>query len=425
MKNVIYASAFAALSLLAVGCSKDNPFEGPAAGMGGFDPAALSLEVSAAENLVRAAAPDVNDVTVSFFKEGNSVPVYSVRYGDMNEVVSLPVGNYHVEATLGENPVADWESPYYAGVSSDFAVESGKTVTEIDPVVCSLSNVKVTVIFDSSLLSAMSPESSVAVRVGQSGLMEFTPADADRSAFFRYDPNSDAESRNTLVATFSGEIKGSAVSQSKTYDNVAPGNHYRITFSLRSPGATQGDADAEIVVDASLETVDVNGNVTVDDELLADDSRPTEDGDDNPDPGPGTDPEPSNGPAVSLSAGLSETDFNVVTDGMECVIYVTSETGFTAFSVDIISDVLTPDELSGVGLTDHLDLVNPGEYQDALGGLGFPVNIGGEKYCECKITDFLPLLVMASAGKQADHIFRLTITDASGTTVKELKLRTL
>ena len=106
---------------------------------------------------------------------------------------------------------------------------------------------------------------------------------------------------------------------------------------------------------------------------------------------------------------------------MECKLFVTSTTGITAFDVDIISDKLTPEELEGVGLAAHMDLVNPGSLEEPLSGLGFPVNVGGEKSVEFNITGFLPMLGALGA---AEHTFKLTVTDETGTTEKELKLKT-
>lgn len=109
---------------------------------------------------------------------------------------------------------------------------------------------------------------------------------------------------------------------------------------------------------------------------------------------------------------------------VEIVIDVTSESGFTGFTVDIISDnVLTPPELAGVGLSDHLDLINPGEYESNLAGLGFPTGdeVKGEKHISFDISSFMGMLSMLN--KEGNCDFRLSVTDASGTTVKTIQLK--
>ena len=98
-----------------------------------------------------------------------------------------------------------------------------------------------------------------------------------------------------------------------------------------------------------------------------------------------------------------------------------AEGGFKVFTVDIISNTLTPEELVGVGLTDHLDLINPGQYEETLDQMGFPVSIGGKTSAEFNITGFLALLGALGEGT---HEFKLTVTDANGTQIISVKLHT-
>lgn len=109
--------------------------------------------------------------------------------------------------------------------------------------------------------------------------------------------------------------------------------------------------------------------------------------------------------------------------GMEILIGVTSQTGFTGFTVDIISDnVLPPNELQSVGLASHLDLVNPGEFQSKLEGFGFPTGaaVSGQKTLSFDISGFMDLLSLLN--KEGNCDFRLTVTDASGTNTKTIQL---
>ncbi len=418
MNKKIYGLLGGVALMVLAGCSKDLPFEGPGVGTGGVSRSALGVTVSTAEYLVRSASVDVNDVNVSFIKEGETEPYVTYRYGDMEEIVTLPVGVWSVEATYGENDAAAWNAPYYKGESDMFNVVADKVTTDIEPVVCTLANVKVSIIFDPALAAVMGDGSKVSVKVGESGTLDFTPSTEDKEGYFRFEANVAPEARNTLAATFEGTVQGSAVTETKTYDNVAPGNYYKITFRLHDHDQSLGTAQGSVTVDATVETVDKDGNITPEDELLADDSRPNEGDEPGPidPPGPGT-----GGPQLSVTDGLSMTAVNPITEGMDCVIYVTSETGLTEFKVDIISPTLTPEELENVGLTDKLDLVNPGDFQEGLEGLGFPVNVAGMKNCEFVLTDFLGLLGALGPGV---HTFRMTVSDASGTNVLDFKLQT-
>ena len=108
---------------------------------------------------------------------------------------------------------------------------------------------------------------------------------------------------------------------------------------------------------------------------------------------------------------------------VEIKIGITTQSAFSAFTVDIISDnVLTPDELAGVGLSSHMDLINPGQYESALRGLGFPTGteVTNNKSLSFDITQFMSMLTLMNKAGNCD--FRLTVTDASGTNTKTIQL---
>lgn len=135
----------------------------------------------------------------------------------------------------------------------------------------------------------------------------------------------------------------------------------------------------------------------------------------------------ADGPSVVWTdrAGTKTYDFATRYDhnAVEIVIDVTTQSAFTGFTVDIVSEsVLPPSELEGVGLTDHLDLVNPGIYKTQLENLGFPTGdaVTGSRRVSFDITGFMDLLTLLNREGNCD--FRLTVTDASGTTTKTIQL---
>lgn len=102
-----------------------------------------------------------------------------------------------------------------------------------------------------------------------------------------------------------------------------------------------------------------------------------------------------------------------VTDDLQVGIRVTVPAGIKDFYVDIISDVLTPEELTKVGLTDHLNIVTPGEFKDQLEGLGFPTEdqVYGQTLIDentLNISGFMSLLKITGQGNTD---FRLTVVD--------------
>ncbi len=433
-----YISLFLSLTLIAVlgACSKEDPFPGgESTDMGRVLKSALAVELSNSEglpavmgrpaDLTRAAIPTPDDFTVDFIADGATEPYASYLFAEMPEVVTLPVGVYKAVAHYGENATHAWEAPYYEG-STTFNVVKDVITQVADPIVASLANVRVSIKFDYTLSQNMSSDSKVTVKVGESGTLDFTAADADRSGYFAYVANS-----CSLTATFSGEVEGLRVVESKVFDNVAPGTHYAITFRLHDAGEEDpGEINAGVVVDASVTIVDMN--VVVDpeeDEVLVDDLRPVQGGDDNKDPDtPDTPDTPNAAPVMTAlepeqGSGLNKLDLDKVNDidNLYCAwkVVSTADGGFRTFKVEIISDKLTPEELEGVGLAADLDLVNPGQYAGPLQGLGFPINVGGQNEVEFDITGFLGMMAVLG---EADHEFRLTISDANGTTVKSVKL---
>lgn len=116
--------------------------------------------------------------------------------------------------------------------------------------------------------------------------------------------------------------------------------------------------------------------------------------------------------------GYDITQRQVITSETTCLIEVTATLGIQDFLIEIISNTLTPEELEGVGLAAEFSLVNPGQYEDSLDGLGFPVkgeeNVYGKTYIsgeELNITNFLSILGMLGSG---DHDFRMTVIDLEG-----------
>ena len=399
-------------------CSKEDPFpnEYNSGKTGTVNFRKMLVEVNATENLVRSTSVDVGTFLVEIKSDTDKIE-YAGTYAELPEIVTLPVGNYRVTVKSPSCPAAEWDAPYYEGAQT-FSIRDGE-VTFVDPVVCKLANVKVTVRYEAELLRQMGEDCIVTVQTGIGASLQYGKHET-RSGYFRYEKG---EGTATMVATFRGTVENNPEENLRTYTDLAPGNHYIITYSLHTPGGTTPESTGSITpgvkVDATVEIVDLNVNINVDDDILKDDDRPQQGGNDKPDPP--TPPVTDKNPPTVTSTINGTQDFNSpveVTESMSVKVKVDSETGITAFTVDIDSDTLTPETLGDVNLTNHLDLVNPGQYEAALSGLGFPVNVGGMKDVpEFDISELVPLLLILGPG---EHRFKLTVTDANGTTVETL-----
>lgn len=422
--NKTYIISALAAGLLLTGCGKENPFGTEESGEGQFLKSAFAVDVKIDETVrqnvrTRAGEANIDDFTVVFTKDGQSQPYATYKYAEMPDIVVLPVGNYTCSAYYGENRIAEWENPYFMGKSETFEVVENEITSYIDPIECRLENIKVTIDFDPLLKSKMSADSYVEVKVGANSGLNYTIAEAEagKAGYFMH------TAETTLVATFYGDIDGTNTVESKSYKNVEKGNHYKITFKLHNggQGSATGDVDGDVRVDASVSVTDVERNIQIEDEILDDSERPKEDPDDPTPPGP-SDPK---APEITGVAPINIDGVNVIKIGdsdASCILNVksTADGGFTTFYCDIESPNLTPEELAGVGLSSHIDIVNPGELEGALQGLGLPVNVGGQKEVEFNLTAFLPLLGVFGEGQ---HNFVLTVGDANGTTVKTLILK--
>lgn len=427
--RIILASA---ILLGITSCSKETPFDnGKEVLTGKFAKSALAVSLENESGVpdvynrpTRAGVPDVNDFTVEFYKVDSETPEASYKYSEMPEIVVLPVGDYTARASYGENLPVAWENPYYKG-ESDFTIKTDEITDDVDPIVCRLSNVRVSVVFDKSLLDNMSDDSKVTVYMGegQNGKLEFTAADSEKSGYFAY-----VQDSNTLAAVFNGEVEGYPTTETKAYNDVQPGNHYRITFSLHQAGEEDpGNINGTVNVDATVTIVDMNQNIDFDDDPIEDDMRPVEGGTTvDPEPGPGGGDEPTppaNAPAVTSNAGVEFGVPNYVTrDGIEsCIVYVHSEAGIDTFTCDIESPDLTEEELAGMGLSTHLDIATtPDGMASMLQGLGFAVNVKGQKEVALDISSFLGIM---ATWEGHQHIFHIKVTDANGETSKDLILQ--
>lgn len=418
-------------AMILAACSKEDPFSpdvisGPT-GQLRTGCLAPSLKNPEGALTTRAGLPATDDFQIIITPEGKRNPVATYRFADMPEIITLGAGEYEVTAHYGDNPIAEWEAPYYKG-SSKFTIEADKITDEVDPIVASLGNIRVTVKFGPNLLGAMSADSKVVVKAGDEGVKSFEAGET-RSAYFKY-----VNESMTLTATFEGTVDGDYVVESKVYEDVAPGNHYTITFKMQGiipdePGTVQ----PSVIVDATLETVDMNYTASGegDDPILPDDLRPTQGGSNTPDdptpPGPSHELKaPQITAAIPADQSLTPVNLDIVnevTDKTYCALNIvsTADGGISDFKVVIDSPTLTKDELEGFGLAQELDLVNPGNLADPLSGLGFPINVGGEKNVTFNITGFLDMLASIGSGV---HKFILTVTDANGTTIKTLQLET-
>lgn len=311
------------------------------------------------------------------------------------EIITLPVGRYTVVACSHEPGHADWEKPYYYGLSDEFEIREATLTNAGDNITCKLSNVMVTVKYSAKFLEEMG-EFEVTVSNGL-GFCSFTRSET-RAAYFSVAP---------LTVTITGKrTDGEKVEIDPIrYSNVEGGQHREITIDLELSDEI-GTVGAGMSVDMTMSVIDVNENILIEEEEITD---------------PGTDPGPTPGGEVSI-AGSGFNIKNAVTypefNTTDVVVDIAAETGIHHLFVEIISPFLDEEELAGLGIPKIFDLCDlTPELQEAFGpgqlGLIGDDPIRGMVSMPFVITPFTGLLPVGT------HIFRIEVRDEAGNSVKE------
>lgn len=223
----------AAAVLAMTACEKENVFDvNSEEGM--LNCESLNVDYSNGNNPTRATTANgvsVDDFTVDIIKEGEDTPHISYKYSKMPDVVTLPVGNYKVQAHYGEEQDAAWDNPCYFGeIEEDVVIKAGEITSASQVITCSLSNIKISVNVDDLGLGIVT-DFNVDLKVGNSTLI-YTNAEKGKIAYFRYIAGS-----NTIAAEFTGTVDGSEITTPIVinYENAAPGNAYSVNFTVTKP----------------------------------------------------------------------------------------------------------------------------------------------------------------------------------------------
>lgn len=404
MKKILYSlfTIFASVALVA--CENDKFLTDDDKKTGTLDLSSINITCDYDSEIVRSSSTDNFIITIT--EKSTNAKINQWNLADMPQVCTLVAGTYILKAESCVLKDAEWEMPYYVD-QKEFKVEVDK-VTAIGDLVCVLKNVKVTVEFSQDLLKIMGDDCNINVALGK-GKLDFKKNET-RAAYFAVE-----EESNILVATFSGTVDGFYDTTVSTFEDVKAGEWRKLRYSLKSnneENEENGSFNAQLSVDASCTVVEKDVQVDVNEDVIKDpDPEPEPDnGGDNPGDNPGG--EPTVGPSITAST-FDIKEAQIVTEELVMLITVSSELPLAGLVVDIDSELLSGDMLTDVGLNSHLDLVNPGEYRDALIGLGFPVGdeIMGKNEISFDITPFGALLKMLGSGT---HNFILTATDNDG-----------
>ena len=220
----------------------------------------------------RAEQPDVDGFIVEIL-DADDAQVLKKTYAELKqqlaEPMKLPVGAYRMEVRSEEStPDVAWEHPVY-GATSSFTISKAQT-TQLEEVVCTLQNIKVTVDYSSELAGMLAGTSKATISLGQTS-QEFLKTET-RAAYFKsldientLDFNFDGVNDDTdIPAQFSKQITGVKAGQWRKISVV-------INYADKGTLLFQVTVDNNIIQDNSF-VVDGTDNLL--EELLEDPSAP-------------------------------------------------------------------------------------------------------------------------------------------------------
>ncbi len=227
MKKYIIALA-AVAGLTAAGCSSEMPGDDNA----GKKYGTLSMQsiTCVIDETEMSRATSAEDFIVEIFKGENQVGE-SYTYGEMPEALILEVGDgYSVKVHSAELKSSGFDVPYFKGATSkDFSIKEN-VVQEIEPITCTLVNIKVTVDLSGLPDNLFSDAKTVEVKYNGE-VLEFNENNFEQSGYFApaEDPNA------IMTADFSSKINGEEFKlPTETYKDIKGGTHHIIAFNVKT-----------------------------------------------------------------------------------------------------------------------------------------------------------------------------------------------
>lgn len=221
----------------------------------------------------RAEQPDVDGFIVEIL-DADDAQVLKKTYAELKqqlaEPMELPVGAYRMEVRSEEStPDVAWEHPVY-GATSSFTISKAQT-TQLEEVVCTLQNIKVTVDYSSELAGMLADTSKATISLGQTS-QEFLKTET-RAAYFK-----SLDIENTLDFNFDGVFADTNIPAqfSKQITGVKAGQWRKISVVINY--ADKGTLLFQVTVDNNIiqdNSFVVDGTDNLLEELLEDPNAPT------------------------------------------------------------------------------------------------------------------------------------------------------
>lgn len=421
MKNILFTLT-ALMALLFSSChSEEMRMKETGKGEVSLAKFTISVELEIGDiEFSRADDVDVSNFIITI-KDAKGEEVGNWIYGEMPEIISLAVGNYTVEAASSSQPTTGIDMPYYYG-EENFTIEANK-LTEVETIVCQLANICVTFNFTDEFAELIEDDFEAVFKIGDNSVT-MTKADEGKKAYLPA-----VSENNSLDITWKGTLDGEAKEGTMRQDDIKIGEMHTVNFNLdKVDDVYPFGLKVSIQIDETISRVDDKLVVNPGTEPPLEDF-PAEDGGEDEGTGGGSSTDAPTIVGTSFKGSPFDIDNDVleIKEGETATLKVTlsSSVGIGHVYVTIDSETLTPDILEGVNLSTSFDLVEPGQYESALKGLGFPVSdeVKGKKTVLFDITEFTSMLGTFGT---ANHKFILQVKDINGnSTTKTLKVKSI
>ncbi|MEZ5072679.1 MAG: DUF4493 domain-containing protein [Bacteroidales bacterium] len=231
------------LLLALVSCKKDEPLPPKETGAVLLQ-VGLDLKVTEQSSALKAV-PVLDDFQVNLYRSDGTLVQSFARLSLLPDTLHLETGDYRVEAFSDNDVPADFDNPYYYGISDAFQVEAGSVQTV--PLLCMLANTMVSVHYAQTVLDQFT---DINTRVSSAlGALDFGRGE-DRIGYYR--------PLALEIAVTLSYPSGDGSPVEKTLSGTIPSplanRHYEIRISAT---ADEGNALFQIAMDDSEVPVEV------------------------------------------------------------------------------------------------------------------------------------------------------------------------
>lgn len=234
----------------------------------------------------KADNEDTQNYKVVIYNSENEIVQSWDKASDIPAIMSMPTGDYTIEAKSTDLQAAAWDAKYYYGKQAFSVIYDKTTSVEVK---CTLQNMKVTVEYSDSFLRNFK-DFTVSVEILDTGVV---PEGENYKLDFKSTTTSAGYFMVTpLLVTINGiRLDDSEYTHTETITEVHPMDYHRIKLNINEIGST----GLSIIVDTETINIEHDFTVPTDDEDLGlggDTETPGQGGSDvdNPDQG-GEDPD--------------------------------------------------------------------------------------------------------------------------------------